>query len=104
MCWEASYKDGEGNPFSIFDTGTNECPVSLISSESIDMIVLYARTKVMREFGASPYGGDLNKWPAKAVDSFVLIQEEHSRIDKLSIVKPKPQQQQQSQQMLHRRR
>jgi hypothetical protein len=33
--------------------------------------------------GASPYGGDLNKWPSRIVDAFVLLQDEHSRVDNM---------------------
>ena len=33
--------------------------------------------------GASPYGGDLNKWPSRLVDAFILLQEENSRVDSL---------------------
>lgn len=55
----------------------------------MEQIHLYARAKTMRELGASMYGGDLSKWPAKTVDSFMLIQEESARVDRLSVSPPK---------------
>lgn len=37
----------------------------------------------MREFGATMHGGNLSKWPAKMVDAFLLMQEEHSKVDNM---------------------
>lgn len=45
----------------------------------------------MRELaGASPYGGDLNKWPSRTVDAFVLLQDEHNRVEQMRIPKKNP--------------
>jgi len=44
----------------------------------------FARVSAMKNIvGASPYGGDLNKWPSRLVDAFILLQEENSRVDSL---------------------
>lgn len=40
-----------------------------------------------KSFGASPYGGDLFKWPSRLVDAFVLLQEEHDKVEHLKIPK-----------------
>ncbi len=82
-CWEAGYKDDHGRPFMIFGTATNECPVSLISAQSLELVQLFARTRMMKEFGASPYGGNLSRWPSKLVDAFTLLQEEHTKVENL---------------------
>lgn len=40
----------------------------------------------MREVvGASPYGGDLNKWPSRLVDAFIILQSEQQKVEKLMI-------------------
>ena len=42
----------------------------------------FVRVRVMKEaMGASPYGGDLNKWPSRLVDAMFLLQKEHKRVD-----------------------
>ena len=82
-----------GQPFTILGTAINECPVSLLEVESAnfknglganELVQLFARSQVMHEaFGVSLYGGDLNKWPARLVDAFVLLQEEHRKVENL---------------------
>ena len=76
------------------DAGTNECPVSQITARELELIQLFARAKVMKDFGASPYGGDLSKWPSKVVDAFMVFQEEHVRVEGMRVAQspapPKP--------------
>jgi hypothetical protein len=77
--------------------------VSLIAMEdkqphrgltSFETVMLYSRTRTMKEsFGAVPYGGDLNLWPAKLVDAFIILENERQRVDNLTNV-PAPQQRQ----------
>ena len=33
--------------------------------------------------GVSPFGGDLNKFPCRIADAFVVLQQEQSRVDNL---------------------
>jgi len=48
------------------------------------MVMYYVRVRIMKEaVGVSPYGGDLNKWPSRLVDAFVLLQDEHSRVENM---------------------
>lgn len=37
--------------------------------------------------GLAPYGGDLDKMPAKMVDAFVILQDEQSKVEALRSVK-----------------
>lgn len=81
----------DGNVTSVRGTGTNECPVSLLTFDRIstlsyeETIQAFARAKVMhKSLGVSPYGGDLNKWPSKMVDAFVLLEDESAKVDKIS--------------------
>ncbi len=80
----------EGNLTGVHGTATNECPVSLLTVDRIstlsydETIQSFARAKVMNKaLGVSPYGGDLNKWPSKMVDAFVLLEDESSKVDKI---------------------
>ena len=54
------------------------------------------RVRMVREsIGAAPCGGDLNKIPSREVDAFVILAEEHSRVENMRIVR-QPQSQQQN--------
>jgi hypothetical protein len=62
------------------------------------MVAYYIKVRAMREaVGASPHGGDLNKWPSRLVDAFVLLQEEHSRVESMKVVRDSRQRQSQQQ-------
>ena len=93
-CWEAQFDDVHGRPFTLRETATNECPVSMLhfNPQVAEFIQLFARAKSMREFGASYYGADLNKWPARTVDAFVILQQMDNKINNLRMT-PAPQQQ-----------
>lgn len=81
----------------ILDTATQECPVSLLDPvlnkcrpefSPKNLIQEFARLKLLKDtLGLSPYGGDLDKMPAKMVDAFVILQAEQSKIDELRSVK-----------------
>jgi hypothetical protein len=36
-------------------------------------------------FGVSPYGGDLDKFPARLVDALIIIREEESKVNNLMV-------------------
>ncbi len=51
----------------------------------------YVRTKMLYKVsGASPYGGDLNKWPALDVDVFVILEQESIKVDNLMLASDRP--------------
>jgi hypothetical protein len=81
--WTAQYTTPEGSPFTIFEASTGECPISLITDESQELLELYHKSKVMREFGVAPFGGDMNKWPARLVDAFMVIRQEEMKVENL---------------------
>jgi hypothetical protein len=71
-------------PFTIMDTGINECPTSFVEPETLELVQFFARSFIMKEAtGASPYGGDLNKYPARLADAFVILQNEHAKVENL---------------------
>lgn len=81
----------------IFDTATQECPVSLLDPalnkykpefSPRALIQEFARLKMLKDtLGLSPYGGNLDKMPAKVADAFVILQDEHSKVESLRFVK-----------------
>jgi len=90
-CWVASYLDRQKNPFTIVETSTNECPTSILEMsasagfDAREIVQEYARFRIMREtFGTSPYGGNLDEWPALLVDSFLVLREQEIKVDNLS--------------------
>jgi len=49
-------------------------------------VQLYVRYKLMQDtFGVSPYGGDLDKFPARLVDALIIIREEESKVNNLMV-------------------
>ncbi len=91
MCWEANYRSPGGKPFTILGTATNECPVSLVSDASMRRVQWYVRVKMLfKASGASPYGGDLNKWPALDVDAFTILEQESIKVDNLMLASDRP--------------
>ena len=51
----------------------------------------WVRVRSMKDsVGATPYGGDLNKIPARVVDAFVILQEEHNRVERMSVSRRNP--------------
>jgi hypothetical protein len=88
----------------LFDTQTSECPTSLFVTESrgsrnaqtsLELVAYWSRVRILKEsLGASPHGGDLNKFPARIVDAFVILAEEHNRVESMRYAQqPRPQQQ-----------
>jgi hypothetical protein len=89
-CWEASYTNSAGQPFTIVGTATAECPVSMITVEAQEMLQLFLRANIMKEFGVTMHGGDLSKWPSKVVDAFILLYSEKKRVESMSIARERP--------------
>lgn len=61
---------------------STECPVSAITPQSQELIQIYARNAHMQEAaGASLFGPDMGKWPARMVDVFVALESERVKSD-----------------------
>lgn len=59
-----------------------ECPVSYITPRSQELVsILGTATHAQRATGASLFGPDLSKWPAKAVDASVCLELERISTD-----------------------
>ena len=53
-------------------------------SDLMDLVQTFAKARVMNEAaGAVLYGGDLNRWPSRLVDAFMVLQDEQTRVDSL---------------------
>jgi hypothetical protein len=73
-----------GRPDSIMSCSTSECPVSIITPESIRLVEDFVSAQsVHRTFGASPYGADSNKWPAFWHDAVAVLSAAQSEADSI---------------------
>ncbi len=60
----------------------DECPVSLISLESLAWLDDYYRARRAKEaFGSPPHSGGLEAWPARDLDALDLIQMEDNKYE-----------------------
>jgi hypothetical protein len=60
----------------------HECPVSYITPQSLELLNWYGRARRAHEaFGTAPYGSNLSRWPAIAVDIVTLIEQERLRVE-----------------------
>lgn len=60
---------------------TAECPVSLITPESGEILRLFTRAERLQESGTALFGPDLSAWPAWAVDAFDVLTTEQIRLE-----------------------
>jgi hypothetical protein len=68
--------------FAVDGIEADECPVSLITQQSIELLDVYARSRRAYDaFGVSLFGPDLLEWPAWAVDLVALLDSERGRIE-----------------------
>jgi len=73
-CWYADYKTAKGTPYRVDGVETNECPVSLISPQSRELVTLFTGAEqVHKVAGACLFGPDLGKWPTWAYDAQLTI-------------------------------
>ena len=69
-------------------------PIGRGDTASLDTVLQWVRAKTMKEsLGLSPFAGDLNKMPAKLVDAFTILNQEHSKVERLNVVSSKPESQ-----------
>ncbi len=68
--------------FGVDGVECEECPASLITQESIELLDMYARARRGHDaFGTTIFGPDLLQWPAWAVDLVQLCETERQRVD-----------------------
>lgn len=60
---------------------TNECPVSLISPESIVSLSVINRNRHVKESLGSGSLGDISRLPARFIDAVELVEVERTRIE-----------------------
>jgi hypothetical protein len=69
-------------PYEGINCRIDECPVSYITPESRELVQIYLRsTQMKKSQGASLYGPDLNRWPARTVDAFTCLESERIRTE-----------------------
>jgi hypothetical protein len=68
---------------TVSGVSTNECPVSLISADSLAYLEIWERCRVMQKLGAALYGPSLAEWPIWAVDMMTVLEIERERTDLL---------------------
>lgn len=76
-CWEARYTAGSGkNQIEYYvDVETNECPVGLISIDTLQLMQTVDSARVVREGGGGVlYGADSSKWPCWYADAVEVIE------------------------------
>jgi hypothetical protein len=82
--WRAVYEiPGAGDRVAApYEVGveSRECPVALITAESLELIDQFTRARRVREAtGGVLYGSDSTEWPARWFDAVDLIQAEIER-------------------------
>lgn len=75
-CWvakgSASVRGGV-KEWTIAETATKECPVSLIDSETLGLLEIVSANRTAKESGASIFGPVAAKWPARFFDADQVI-------------------------------
>ena len=72
---------------------------------SFELVMHWNRVRMIREsVGAAPHGGDLNKIPSRIVDAFVILAEEHARVENMQMARQSQSQQQNPRQFQQRSR
>lgn len=69
--------------------------MSLLDSQSIEILDLYSRSLIMKEFAVTMHGGDMLRWPAKILDAFIILCEEAAHVESLRMSREKPRQEKQ---------
>lgn len=63
------------------DVESAECPVSLITPDTAELLRLFTRAERLQESGTALFGPDLSAWPAWAVDAFDVLTTESIRYE-----------------------
>ena len=81
-----TYRTDSGAEFTIAGIATAECPVSLITPRSQELLQMYIRAKRVKEAsGAALFGPDQSEWPAWAVDAVDVCELESIRHENAKI-------------------
>ncbi len=77
--WTPTYKTWKGTLYTIAGVQVNECPVSVITPKSRDLIQLFSRLQSLKELGVSTYAeGDI---PIPLADAFVILSNEEKKCE-----------------------
>jgi hypothetical protein len=81
VAWQAVYQVPPDVTYVIDGTECVECPVSLISPESIQLVQLLTDARHVREqTGAVSFDPDAGRWPARLYDAAKILAIEDIRI------------------------
>jgi hypothetical protein len=81
-CWIAQHRTEKGTSFDIEGVSSAECPVSLVTPESMEYLMLWIKCKRLHEgIGGTPLGPNLGDTPAATVDAMNLLEVENSRYE-----------------------
>lgn len=76
-CWTE-----KGTPFFAPHVEVEGCPRAYITGESIELVQLWNRTRLAKDaIGATMFGSDLSRYPAKVVDAFTALELEKRAYD-----------------------
>ena len=83
--WSPRYETAEQKPVEIEELATAECPVSLITQDSIDLLERFFRMQAVKDAVGVVSGPDADpgKWPARLVDALVVIQGERDAAEEI---------------------
>jgi hypothetical protein len=77
-CWIPEYKTSKGTPFEIFEVQSSECPKSVTSPLTKELLLQGSRQKNAQEMGISLYpAGEIE---ARLLDAFMIMERENARI------------------------
>lgn len=83
--WSAhvTVKRGERtSDINLPDTALNECPVSFITTQSLQLMELVQRNRIAKECGAPLFGPVANRWPAWFHDALFVIESANAEVHK----------------------
>ena len=69
-CWAARHSStttgrlGSSKSWTIPDTAISECPVSAITTDSLQLLEMTSNNRIAKEAGAAMFGPDAGRWPA----------------------------------------
>ncbi len=69
-------------PVVIPSVECDECPVSFITPQSEELVAIVTRAQLVgKAAGASLFGPDLSKWPARMYDAATLVAAEDAKVE-----------------------
>jgi hypothetical protein len=81
VAWQAVYQMPPDITYAIEDTETQECPVSLITAESYQLVQILTDARHVREAtGAISFSPNAGEWPPRLYDAAKIVAIEDIRI------------------------